>query len=90
MPRYEFFCETCGTFEQWRDHRESGEPMPCPSCKVVAKRIYSAPGVKVRNETRRPSDQGPKAGIVERPDSSGSPQSTKPQRVGGRPWQISH
>lgn len=94
MPRYEFVCEACGPFEQWRDHRESGEPMPCPSCNVAARRVYSMPRFNVSSRAkaraRLSDEQGDKAGVVERPKAPEPAPPSKPQRVGGRPWQISH
>ncbi len=92
MPRYEFLCETCGSFEQWRDHRESEEPMFCPSCDAVAKRVYSMPNVTVTSKTRAPQldERGSKAGVFERPHAQEPASPPSPQRVGGRPWQVSH
>lgn len=94
MPRYEFLCETCGSFEQWRDHRQSGDPMPCPSCSAVAKRVYSTPRVTVTSKAgtkaRLLDEQGSEAGLVKRPQAQEPAPPPRPQRVGGRPWQISH
>jgi putative FmdB family regulatory protein len=50
MPTYDYSCRTCGGFEIWRDHREAGAPLPCPSCGSETKRLFSAPAV------RAPSD----------------------------------
>lgn len=94
MPRYEFLCETCGPFEQWRDHRHSGNQMLCPSCNAVAKRVYSMLGVTVTSKAgikARPLDeQGSEAGLVKRPQAQEPAPPPRPQKVGGRPWQISH
>lgn len=94
MPRYEFLCKACGSFERRRDHRESGEPMLCPSCNAVARRVYSMPSFNVSSgagaKARLIDEQGPKAGVVERPPAQEPTPPSRPQRVGGRPWQISH
>lgn len=45
MPLYEFRCETCGIFEQRRSLEEASNPMLCPTCQAVAKRVISAPGL---------------------------------------------
>ena len=94
MPTYEFLCETCGPFEQRRDHRESGDPMSCPSCKVVARRVYSMPGFNVASgagKKARPLDeQGSSPGVARRPQTGESVPASKHRKVGGRPWQISH
>ena len=44
MPLYDFVCEGCGPFEQWRPVSDPGAR--CPSCSGVARRVYSAPGVR--------------------------------------------
>lgn len=94
MPRYEFFCETCGAFGRWRDHRQSGDPMLCPSCSAVAKRVYSVPRVTVISKTetkaRLLDERGSEAGLAKRTPTQEPASSPKPQRAGGRPWQISH
>jgi putative FmdB family regulatory protein len=94
MPRYEFLCKACGSFERRRDHRESGEPMLCPSCNAIAKRVYSMPGVtvtsKAGNKARLLDEQGSEAGLVKRPQAQEPAPPPRPQRVGGRPWQVSH
>ncbi len=46
MPIYDFVCEGCGPFEQWRSFAEAGELMMCPSCGEEARRIYSMPAAK--------------------------------------------
>lgn len=94
MPRYEFLCTACGPFEEWRDHREAKEPMFCPSCNVVAKRVYSMPSVTVTSKTetkaRLLDEQGSEAGLAKRPQAQEPAPPPRPQRVGGRPWQVSH
>lgn len=94
MPRYEFLCETCGSFEQWCDHRQSGDPMACPSCNAVAKRVYSIPRVTVTSKTQTKArlldEQGSEAGLVKRPQAQEPAPPPRPQKVGGRPWQVSH
>lgn len=45
MPVYEFLCHTCGPFEQWRPFEAAADPMPCPDCKAIAKRVYTLPGL---------------------------------------------
>jgi putative FmdB family regulatory protein len=46
MPIYDFACEGCGPFEQWRSFAEAGEPMMCPSCGEEVRRIYSMPNTR--------------------------------------------
>jgi putative FmdB family regulatory protein len=46
MPTYDYVCGSCGGFEIWRDHRESGTPLPCPSCGGSTRRQFGAPGIR--------------------------------------------
>ncbi len=40
MPLYEYYCETCDkVFETLRPLRETGQPLPCPTCGRVGERI---------------------------------------------------
>lgn len=91
MPIYEYRCESCGPFEQWRDHREPEEETRCPECDAAARRMYSAPAfaarTKAEKEARR-MDLGPQPQVAAR-QSAGNP-SPRPRKSGGRPWQISH
>jgi putative FmdB family regulatory protein len=50
VPLYEFLCESCGPFEEWRSFAEAGNPIMCPSCGEEARRIYSMP-----NTSRMPA-----------------------------------
>jgi putative FmdB family regulatory protein len=43
VPLYEYYCEPChGIFEEIRQMREAGLPMPCPECNSDAPRIMSS------------------------------------------------
>lgn len=53
MPLYEFKCENCGTFEEWRSMSAASEPMLCPICETVAKRIYSVAGLMMTPHSLR-------------------------------------
>lgn len=92
MPVYEYCCESCGVFERWRDHRQSGEEISCPECGAAARRVYSAPAftahTKADKEIRRRMDLSPEPQVAGR-QSAGDP-SPRPRKSGGRPWQISH
>lgn len=46
MPSYDFVCEECGPFEQRRSFAEADAPMTCPSCGLVARRVYSMPATR--------------------------------------------
>jgi len=91
MPLYEFRCETCGPFEQWRTLAEVGMPMLCPSCQAVAKRVFSPPSVNLNSGSLRL--QG---GEVKEPRLVKGSQDKEPatprysQQRHGRPWMVSH
>lgn len=92
MPLYEYRCESCGLFEQWRDHRQSAKETFCPQCGAMARRLYSAPAftahTKAEKEVRRRAERGSEPRVAGR-QSAGDP-SPKPRKSGGRPWQIGH
>ena len=88
MPLYEFRCDACGVFEDWRILSESSVPAPCPSCGTSARRIFSAPRLQLSG-TLRFKTENPEPQLVKReigpPDR---PQARSHQ--GGRPWMIGH
>ncbi len=100
MPLYEFRCETCGPFEQWRALSETGIPMICPTCEAVTKRVYSAIGlITTPYALRYRIEQGAEPKVVTRPQSEES--AHKHQAHGhkshqhshahhGRPWMVGH
>jgi putative FmdB family regulatory protein len=46
MPRYEFYCASCGqTFEKGLPLEANHTEVRCPSCHHRAQRIYTAPMV---------------------------------------------
>ena len=45
MPLYQFKCDDCGTFEEWRSLAKSSDPAYCPSCQELSKRIFSPPTI---------------------------------------------
>ncbi len=88
MPLYEFRCD-CGVFEQWRTLAEVSTPMTCPTCQVVAKRIFSPPSVNLNS-----GSLNLKGGEAKEPRQvKRSQEPTIPkysQQRQGRPWMISH
>lgn len=90
MPLYEFRCETCGTFEQWRIMREASKPMLCPTCHVEAKRIYSVAGLMMSSSLRSHIEGSAEPRIIHRPESEKSTTKGRYHYPKGRPWMISH
>lgn len=53
MPVYEFECETCGTFADFRTIADRDRPAPCEICDQPAARIISAPNLAVMHPLHR-------------------------------------
>ncbi len=85
MPLYEFKCDRCGPFDQWRMMAESSLPAYCPSCQEVAKRIFSAPAV-LSGSLRLKKESEPQ--LVKRDQEPKTPRLQN--HASGRPWMISH
>ncbi len=88
MPLYEFKCDQCGVFDQWRSMVESSNPAHCPTCQKSARRLFSAP-MLLSSSLRLSKKADPEPQLVQR--SSQEPVAPKVQsHAGGRPWMISH
>lgn len=91
MPLYEFRCEPCGLFEQWRTLVEAGTPMLCPTCEAVAKRVFSPPNVNLNTSSLRLRDKDAKEPQVVKRSQDKEPATPRyAQHRNGRPWMISH
>ncbi len=89
MPLYDFRCETCGIFEQKRSITEASNPIPCPNCQAVAKRIISAVGiVKTPSALSRRVEQSAEPRVVQRAQKHDH--SKHNHQHHGRPWAIGH
>lgn len=91
MPVYEFRCESCGNFEQFRRMSEASQPMLCPTCNGEAKRIYSIAGMMLSSSLKSRISGSTEPRIIHRPENQ---KSGKQQHYcnanSGRPWMISH
>lgn len=97
MPIYEFLCDTCGPFESWRSFDEATNPMLCPTCETVAKRLYSIPGLvktppALAKALHRAEKSAYEPEVIKR--EYPVPEEGKPSQVvyqsHGRPWQVGH
>ena len=43
MPLYDYRCERCGDFREFRPMRESSESRVCPVCGALSERVIAAP-----------------------------------------------
>ena len=86
MPLYEFRCDRCGPFDQWRTMAESSNPAYCPSCQETGKRIFSPPAVLSSSLQLKRENSEPQ--LVKRDQEPKTPRLQS--HAGGRPWMISH
>ena len=97
MPLYEFQCNTCGQFTHWRAFAQASEPMPCPTCATVARRIYTPPGLhrvasELANARYRAEKSSFEPEVVKKQRTPHDERAhSKPlQQSHGRPWQLEH
>lgn len=89
MPLYEFRCEKCGLFEEWRTMAEASNPIICPDCQSAAKRIFSPPGVMLSSSLRlRQENSEPQR--VKRTQERETITPNYQSHTDRRPWMISH
>lgn len=86
MPLYEFRCDECGLFDEWRAMSECNAPASCPSCQQPGRRVFSAP--MVLSGSLRLKRENPEPQLVKR-ELEPKPSKVKDHK-GGRPWMISH
>ncbi|WP_373539808.1 FmdB family zinc ribbon protein [Chamaesiphon sp.] len=89
MPLYEFRCNDCGIFDEWRTMSESSSPAHCPDCQESAKRIFSNVGIQLNGALRLRKTANPEPQLVTKKDVDRS-QHTRAKSHGGRPWMINH
>ncbi|QZZ22360.1 zinc ribbon domain-containing protein [Leptothermofonsia sichuanensis E412] len=87
MPLYEFKCQSCGVFEEWRSLSQSSDPAVCPTCQQPGKRVISAPAVNLSSSLslRHPRSEPE---LVKR-ETEPKPQKFQHQSC-GRPWMLNH
>jgi putative FmdB family regulatory protein len=86
MPLYEYQCEDCGMFEEWRSLSEVDLPFHCPTCQRPGKRIFSPP--TVLSGSFRLKHENPEPQLIQR--NLEPKQQRVKSHTGGRPWMISH
>jgi len=88
MPLYEFHCNTCGPFEQWRTLAEASSPLSCPTCEHIARRVFSPPSVMLSSTLRLRNNHDLEPQLVRRSQESIAPRVQSHRH--GRPWMINH
>lgn len=53
MPLYDYMCERCGGFTAFNAMSRCGEPMACPECGDLGRRILSAPNLACMSADNR-------------------------------------
>ncbi len=89
MPLYEYRCDDCGIFDEWRSMAERSNPANCPSCQESAKRVFSVPGVQLNGALRLKKAENPEPQLVKKQDFDPE-QRGRARSHGGRPWMINH
>lgn len=99
MPLYDYSCERCGGFRDWRSMAMAGEPVPCPDCGSLAPRAISAPfftrldrGTRIAHERNEKSAHEPAVVRREALESGAYGRPFHRHARGGRnpPWAIGH
>ena len=57
MPLYDYSCEACGPFRDWRPMSKAADPVPCPTCEGSAARSVATPFVANMNPHTRIAHQ---------------------------------
>ncbi len=53
MPLYDYSCENCGAFRDWRPMSAAAEPADCPTCGHLSSRVITAPYISCINHNTR-------------------------------------
>jgi putative FmdB family regulatory protein len=88
MPLYEFRCQTCGEFEAWRKLAEVSQPMHCPTCDAIAKRIFSPPSINLNSGSLSRIGDSAEPKVVQRQQEPAQPRYQT--AASSRPWMIGH
>ena len=102
MPVYEYLCDDCGGFSEFRPMSMYDAPHPCPSCEEPARRaILTAPAIGACSSEQRKAHrrneaavEAPKRGRAAAHGHHHHHKHAHPGKSGklaeGRPWMLSH
>jgi len=99
MPRYDYDCVDCGSFEGWASMSRAAEPMPCPVCSGSSRRVICAPSVmrmsaEVRNAMNRNERAAHEPRMSRRscesadPERRAAPALRVQTKISTRPWML--
>ena len=93
MPVYAFTCDACGPFEAWRPVADASAALACPTCRTLARRHFTPPGVtrtpaplRVARDREDRSAHEPE--VVRGPSGRSPP--WQHRHAHGPPWTVGH
>jgi putative FmdB family regulatory protein len=93
VPLYEFRCEGCGPFQEWRPTSKCSDPATCPQCHTHAVRVLTppnlvrtSPAVRKARGLEEKSAHEPEVVVRPRPKDE-APRRPKPV-VSPHPWAV--
>ncbi|HVY04959.1 MAG TPA: zinc ribbon domain-containing protein [Burkholderiales bacterium] len=102
MPLYDYHCDTCGPFRQFRSISNRFVPADCAACGAKIERVLTAPQLNVMSSNNRIAEtrnekSAHEPGVVNvmKPADEKRPKAPKPLRGHGhahahRPWMLGH
>lgn len=102
MPLYDYHCETCGPFRQFRSIINRAAPVECEECGATAERVLTAPQLSLMSSNNRIAEtrnekSAHEPGVVNfmKPAEEKKPKAPKPLHGHGhahahRPWMLGH
>jgi len=86
MPLYEYRCDDCGSFDQWRTISQCNETVFCPECEKISMRIFSPP--MILSGTLRFKKESKEPQLLQKEKATKTPKVK--EHKGSRPWMIGH
>jgi putative FmdB family regulatory protein len=102
MPLYDYHCENCGPFRQFRSISNRAAPVECEECGTAAERVLTAPQLSLMSSNNRIAEtrnekSAHEPGVVNfmKPAQEQKPKAPKPLHGHGhahshRPWMLGH
>jgi putative FmdB family regulatory protein len=97
MPLYDYECEQCGPFREFRSIEHRQVPVDCPGCGVLADRVLTAPQLSLMSSNNRIAETRNEKSAHEPDVVNMIGGKAKPSHARGhkqhaphRPWMIGH
>jgi putative FmdB family regulatory protein len=93
VPLYEFRCEHCGPFHEWRPVSDCRNPARCPQCRADASRVLTPPSLVrtpgvVRHMRALEEKSAAEPDVVARPRPDEGPLGRPKPIVSPHPWAV--